>query len=276
MDTIKIKKDGLPYRVYWYYDDEKDVGNYREKPIESLISYLMYPLEVEEGVTFEQFFNLIMKERNLMSIVFASHLGNFSLDNWVDEWKKDSVQDEYEYQKMEKLCVQWAVQRWRDHNINGEEFLFDDNIEEYVDFHGYGDCYSEFYHKDDNGEWQGKWFKSGIAIEFTPIYKLKNYPFEVDTSWQLFDFGADDKDNFILKSTKKMSVYDVIGSVLNEISFAGNPENRDKEVEQLNKCVDDLDKLIEDKGIDNALKDGDLISADDVIYMLKDKINKKK
>lgn len=263
---IVVKKDGKAYHKFWYYDEEKDFGEYKEKEIVSLIDFLSQKIKVEEGVTFEQFFDLIMNESEIMSKVFVSQLGHYHLSLWKEEWEKPAERKEYEHQIMDRLQVGWSVERWRSHKIHDKQFDFKDHIEEYIDFSGHGSWYDEYAHNLGNEKWAGEWVDGGISISFTPLYQLKKYPFEINTKWTLWDWGIkpDVKDKVIVESKKEMTVYDVIGAILFELTFYGNPDQRDETIKEIDKSANEMKKVIDEKGVEGAVKDGDIISYKDV------------
>jgi hypothetical protein len=244
---ILVKKDG------WYYRDWED-GEQLERKIDSFIPFLNEQIEVEDDITFEDFFSQIMNESDLVSVIFASQLGHYDLGNWRKEWAKPFVNEPDGHTRTKYLEVAWAAEWW-DHDLDRE-------IEEWVAFGGKGEILM-----DDTDKWEDD---MGISFSFTPINELKGYPFKINTEYKLFDWAAYRKNKnarkrdkwFAVDGVKRMRVYEVIGGILDDISFYGDPDNRDEKGEELKERCDETDKLLEEKGLDKALEDGDLYKWD--------------
>jgi len=78
MKTILFKKNGDLSLLDRFTQEVKKVDN--------LINYLDCPVEVEEGVTFGNFFSHIIKEKEILNKVFKETMGNSSIDNFLEEW----------------------------------------------------------------------------------------------------------------------------------------------------------------------------------------------
>ena len=63
---------------------------------------------------------------------------------------------------------------------------------------------------------------------------------------------------------KKMTIYDVIGAILDDISFYGEPEHREEAQEELKRRAKEVEDVIEEKGLAGAIKGGDLLEWDDI------------
>lgn len=248
---VLVKKDGL-YMRDW------DDGEQLERKVDSFIPHLNEELRVEDDVTFEDFFNHVMNEHEMVTIVFASQLGHFDLGNWVDEWAKPYVNKPDGHTRTKCLQVDWATELW-DESIRDDKVR---EVEEWIGFGGRGETLME-----DTGEWEDD---MGISFSFTPINELKNYPFKINTEYKMLDWvkykenkDSENRDDwYCVIGHKKMSVYQVIGGILDDISFYGDPDNRDEKSEELQERCDEHEKLIEEKGIDGALADGDIVKWD--------------
>ena len=237
---ILVKRDGL-YRRSWY-------GGQHEERIDSFFPFLNEPLQVENDITFEDFFNHVMNEHELVNVIFASQLGGFDLGEWREEWKKPFVDKPDEHTRTKYLGVEWVAE-WNNYGSKRE-------IEEYVGFGGHG----ETLHED-------KWVDGmNISFSFTPINGMKGYLFKIDTEYKMFDSAIKkvkkEEDWFVVVGVKGMTVYDVIGGILNDISFYGEPDSRDKQCDELDKRCKETKDVIDKKGLDGAIKDGDLFEWD--------------
>lgn len=222
---ITLKKDGI-YRFKHYEEkvDEDDniLGHScNELKVHSFLPYLNEMMEVDEDVTFGDFFFHIMKQKGKYSSIFASHLGNFKLNAWEDEWHRIPENsfdgDDYE---MTAVGLCWHGESW---NYEGE-----DEITITPEFHGMG------IDKKSRKE-------MGFAIEFTPINKLKQYPFKLDTRLNVYSLQKGSE--LLLSGKKSFTVYEVVSTVLFEISFSGAPEQRDAHISEI---IGQVEEQVED------------------------------
>lgn len=236
MDRIIVKKDGLYGKTHIGYDQ------YEEIKVHSFLPYLNSGIEIEDDVTFEDFFNHIMRQHGKYSQVFASHLGHFKLIEWQDEWNRIAVMDDHGTSyTMTHLHVQW------DANSFLHEGETKPNIDIHCDFSGVG---------IDNGK------EIGIAVEFTPLNELKPYPLKLNKDFNLYDrFGP----KLHVAGICEFTVYDVISCILYEISFAGPPESRDTRIAEINRRAEEVEKGI-----------AKLIPAEEVFENLRNRIEGKK
>lgn len=230
---ITLRKDGI-YRCDHHEDSAGKIK------VHSFLPYLNEVIEVNEDVTFEDFFEHIMRQKGKYSSVFASHLGNYKLKQWEEEWNRipivDNFNDDYE---MTAVGIYWHGESW---NYEGE-----DKITICPEFHGMGiDIKSEK--------------EIGLAVEFTPINKLKSYPFKLDARLNVYSLQKDSK--ILLSGKKDFTVYEVVSTMLYEISFTGAPEQRDARMSKLKQQVEDI-------------KSGKAktIPAEEVFANLREKIN---
>lgn len=238
---ITLKKEGIYLFKHIEESIDENLSGHicNEKKVHSFLPYLNEVMDVEDDVTFEDFFEHIMRQKGKYSSVFTSHLGSYNLVQWEEEWNRISENsydgDDYEMQSV-GLC--WHGEYW---NSNGE-----DEITITSEFHGTG------IDKKTKKE-------MGMAVEFTPINELKSYPFKLDTQLNVYSLQKDSK--LLLSGKKDFTVYDVVSTVLYEISFAGSPEQRDA-------------RMVKFKQISEDIKSGKAktISAGEVFDKLRDKI----
>lgn len=207
---IVVKKDGL-FRYYW------DSGQ-QIKKIDSMLMWLHYPLYLDDNITFEDFFNHVMNDVELASIIFYSHLGGYSLSDWVGEWNKPDPGDEkYTNQQIDHIEIYWVAEYW----ITKKDKQMDEN----VGLHGVGRSKDKDCHGDN------EWHNTNFSFSFTPINEFKHYLFKLNTDWKLLDQNctiplsySQNKDQLLM--SKNMTVYDVVGCILDDLSFYGDPSER--------------------------------------------------
>jgi len=183
--------------------------NYKEEEVDSLQPFLNEAVELSDDFTLGDLFYFIEKEAGFFNLVFASQLGHFPLDVFLKEYKKPipkkEEDEEIDYLKVSSCAELWG---WGDIDI-------------YSDFSGVNES-------------EG----ISLAVEFTPLNKLKQYPLRLNETFKIF---GDDQEQ-ILEGKKYFTVYEIIGCILNEISFCGAPEQRDK---FFNKILDDTEEMRE-------------------------------
>jgi hypothetical protein len=146
---ISLKNDG---RIIW----SQDYG-VEKHAVPSFLPFMMEPFEIEEGTTFEIFFNHIMKEKEKYSEFFASQLGHYNLDVFADEWQKPF--DKGRGKELLHLEVYWGI-----------DYL-DGELQEMPSFHGIGES-------DEHG-------CGAYAIEFMPLNELRALPLKLNTNYKI-------------------------------------------------------------------------------------------
>lgn len=202
---------------------------------ESLIPYLCEEMELEKGVTFEDFFNIILKYHEEYSKVFVSHLSGVSLSEFMSEWAK--LPDKEDSDNMKRIVISWE-----DMYEFGKDIIKDGlEIPWLPDFFGEGV--------------NGKGEDVSYSIEFTPLNKLKKYPFELITNSKLYDIETNKE---LLFMNRTFTVYEVLSAVFYEITFTGTPAMRDKKIKSLGKTtksmMDELGNPTKYKTLDEILK----------------------
>ncbi len=207
---ITLKKDGI------YRSEHQDSA--QQIKVYSFLPYLNEVIEIEDDVIFKDFFDHIMRQKGKYSSIFTSHLGHYKLNKWEEEWNRISENsfdgDDY---KMTAVGICWHGESW---NYEGE-----DEITISPEFHGTG------IDKESGKE-------MGLSVEFTPINELKQYPFKLDTQLNVYSLQKDSK--ILLSGKKYFTVYEVISTVLFEISFSGSPEQRNDKINDIKQISEDI------------------------------------
>jgi hypothetical protein len=223
---LTVKKSGLY------------VSEYRKRPVKvhSYIPFLSHTIKFEDNITFEDFFKYIIKDTKSYSMVFSSHLGHFDLKDWEEEWRTP-IDLDYIYVKWIAEYTDWS-KRVGKHEFGGIKYEITDThkeIEIHVDFSGWGKMKKSEYGNDTSDEL----VEVSFAIEMTPINQLKALPFKLNEDFQLYEL-TDSK--ILVNGIKEFTVYDVIGSVLYEISFAGPPEEREVELSKIKESLKQVEQ----------------------------------
>lgn len=204
MRTITLKNHKL-------FIDVKEI----ETEVFSLIPYLTNICEIKENFTFGDLFSFIEAEAELIEKIFGGSMGNFPLDEFIDEIKKETIKEKHPLEALEVYkCVEI-------HEYKREVDLNDCNH-----FHGLG--------KDENEVMQ-QW-----AIEGTSLHQLKNVPLKLRkkgylTNWRVKPVKIEEFDTYY-------SLFDVINSILYEITFYGSPTNREKVMKEDIENIKELEE----------------------------------
>ncbi len=177
-------------------------------------------MELEDGITFGQFFNIILKHHKEYSEFFSMFLGGISLSEYITEFNSLSNSDETdEIDKIDYICVHWYTKHILPHEINDPI-----NIEKMPSFSGfkYG---------------QNTFNETGYSLEFTPINKLKKYPLKLITNHIIADMNSS-KTLFTLE--RKLLTFDVLISIFNEITIMGPPMERNQILNKLKNKSDNF------------------------------------
>lgn len=217
------------------YNPECD--EYVKKEVPYLHPYLEDSVELSDDFTLGDLFRILENELAFMEAIFGSALGHFPLQSYIDDMKK-FVEDEGD--KLEYLRIQRFAERWEH---SGE-------IDIVIDFSGIS------FVEDVN-----------YAIEFSPLYTLRDLPIRLSNEFTISEMKCPSKivgffirlrnrihkpqvgwiNEFTyvyVKGTTCFSVYELISTVLGELSFVGTPEMRDEKIVDI---VEDIAAYREDQ-----------------------------
>ena len=245
---IVIRKFGKIYRK----ESDKIV-----EVVSDLIPYLNDTIEFGDGLIFEDFMFHILSYSDKYSEVFSSQLGHYNLKDWIsdflNEQKDDSGTEIIEYLEVAHSDIEIdAYGTQNSYKIT--------EIDVYNSFHGIGE-----WEEKETGKVMG-----GVAIEFTSLYTLRKLPLKLNKKVRITDIQTYDE---ICVMEKLFTVYDVISAILFEISWSGNPVQRDAQCkiildrsEEIQKEIDNgtlrtkpMDELFDElrKKFDDMHKDDD-------------------
>ena len=256
---IYLTKTGIFFENHYAKQSEKYV--YRE--VDGVVSFLTEQIEIQEGFTLGDFFELVEKEKFLIETVFGCHLGHFPLQPYLDDIKKVCPLDDrsdLDYLECYLAAEQFDYKLFYEENKDKECGIFgapskpdEDSKNEIsigVGFHGWG-TYEPIDGEVFNEEKPPT--HCGYAIEFTPLYKMKHLPIKLDKEFTMKDkneMGSDSKN--IVEGEMDFTVFEVFGEILSEISFSGSPKDRDEEWKGIQEDVDDMKGEQNDKQNDNS------------------------
>ena len=168
-----------------------------------VLSYLNKTICIEDGATLKQLLNIVYSNTDIFTLL----LDIPNLDEFLEEafFSENNFDCEVEY-----LELEWVASV---ENSYGEKIL-----ETYINFSGV----------DENEE--------KIALEFTPPNLYSNMIFKINDVFRIYD----DSMNEIFSVMRPMTLLEVIGAVLREVTFFGSIENRKNNLEHLKKISEDF------------------------------------
>jgi len=182
-------------------------------------------IEIDKDVTFGRFMNILRAASELYQVFFNTELGGFPLEAYLDDMdapvEKD-VEPENTSCIIRYVRVYWDCDIWEHKGVN--DFSLN------TGFDGFGDI-----DDSDFGKYQG-----AIAIEFTPLCRLKDFPLRLDTKFNIMIHVSNQRVFRIQETQNDFLARDVVAAVLNEISFCGMPDDRDIKIEDLKETVQDV------------------------------------
>jgi hypothetical protein len=172
---------------------------------DEVIQYLSENVELGESVTFERIFNIIYDNVGDLNKIFYSCLGGFSIAPFMNELEEIPTNSP----EVDKLEIHWFGDKQ------------EDNVSIVSGLHGVG--------VDD-----GKVCYYGV--EFTSLNNLKYLKLKLNTELSLINY--DDPDNYKFDiGNRHFTLYDLFYGILYEISWNGDPSNRDLRLEELDISI---------------------------------------
>jgi len=246
-------------------------SEYRDQTIEvvdSLLPYLDERVEFHEDLTLGDLFKFIERDKEVFAGVFLCQLGRHDLNLYIDEIDKETIETSKENTIINYLELSWVT----NHDIMDGETFFDT----YIDFSGVGQFRDKIAHGDN------KWRETSVAVEFTPLNELKQYPLKLNEKIKIFKPYDHDrakqlrreekqarkeknkkaleeiseeymnmfesKKNIILKAYQQFTVYEAIGEILSEVSFCGTPNDRTLKLSELDQIHEEIKDTLKEKG----------------------------
>ena len=205
---LKILKDKI---LYFPYDGSKRFRNLT-KIRGGIFKKMNDDVEIADGVTFGSFFNLLIKEKKLIDLVFGASLCSVPFVSLIQDFKKkhDLLDDGIQY-----LEIFWYAE-------NNEDEL---------------SAYPCIHLIEINKENE----KTSFGLDFLPLSELKEYPLKLNKDFEIFAYDKPLVSNsIILKTTKKYTFYEIVHAILYELTFYGTPEMRDNTGKSLSEQTNNI------------------------------------
>lgn len=211
MNKLLLKKSGKLYKIDLLSNKKVEVSTFKE--------CLGCVMEIEEGTKFKTFFNMLLKEKEFCNTVFYEDLHGHKLEIYEAQWKKPA-------KKTANLDFIDFLEVGKFFDVNHTED--GDFFEIFPVFSGVKSTPIEEY--DDDGEMIDSYDEiKFFSINLLSVNLLKNYDIYLNNHLEIYNKETADADiqlsSFLVGYTM-ISVYDVIKSVLFEISCYGTPEEK--------------------------------------------------
>jgi len=216
-------------REQWVYDDEIEEGAYQYDKVEDLAVHLGSTIKFEGKITFERIFDLILENTDLYNLVFHSQMGGYAIEAFIEDYnsKPTAIDDDLEFLEI---------------YASGDSITYYDDTKDLsfgVDFHGWGKW------SEETGMNNGP-----ISIGFSSLADYRKLELKLKENAM---FGVTPKkvttadDCLKYEGGYSYSWYDIVSSILYEISWYGTPKSRDANLKDLKERVDEVNEAIESK-----------------------------
>lgn len=215
-----FKFDGL-YRLDWYYDDEKEEGKQTETLVTDFVDIMNlfeYKCEIDNNVTLIQILNAIKDAKIILNPIF-----HFNYDAHMSSYFGFKGEKEIDPDQYLEIYLNVGTETYKETGTELNHYhgmhLIDPNSEEGIPF----------------------------SISFSPLYEIGDIPVRINSSPELYYTTWKDKGKIEQGKSHKIDVvhftlHDILYSIIWELGFVGDPEDKSSAIEDLNEQV----KSIED------------------------------
>lgn len=209
---IRIEKDKILYT---------DLSNEQHEIYPAEIpAHLGDVVELGELVTFARVFDLIVDNKELFNTIFATELGNYKIEQYLEEYNQAAAftHDHYD------LEVHPVCQVHDDPDYPAFEY--------YLSFHGVG-----ILEGDTKAE-----EPYPIGLSFTSLHELKHKYIRINTAVQIYTYSEESSIGQSAVYEGEIKLFDFFGAILNEISFFGDPDDRDEISDEITESAGAMDR----------------------------------
>jgi hypothetical protein len=142
--------------------------------------------------------------------------------------------------KFELMPIHHVEFRWQASSLHYEDCRTDGCFTLYLEARGVG--------SPDPAEFQGDPEADvGYALEFIPLPSLANYPVRICDLVECEKYGLNMKPSKSILGHMPIRLIDMLGALVEEASFHGGPEQREKRLEDLKCRMDEVDDVASGK-----------------------------
>lgn len=150
-----------------------------------------------------------------------------SSKDFTDEYDLDYLEVYWwgtEELKVRPKGIKECGSMWCFHGIGKLGYIPDDILQ-----------YSELTEKEK------KEYRQPMAIEFSSMYKLADYPIKIRQTMNITNYNKDPQDaDTIIDFQPSITLIELLYAIFYELSFCGSPEQRDKKIVCLNQLASDV------------------------------------
>jgi len=205
---ITITRDNIYRSPISLKQTEAKSKSVEEVNVADVICFLGEEVEFGEDIIFKNLFDVIIFHKDFFNILYANELKGTLIEDFIDEYESDLriINNNVDY----KLRFSWIADTY-DHGTSVE--LFD-----YVSF----DAFGKLNKKEDKQDY-------GISVALSSLCEIKHDAVFIDNTYEIKDYSTmeNEIDSIFKANVKPITLYDVFGSILVEISKFGTPEDRE-------------------------------------------------
>jgi len=195
---------------------QTSISNNKNENIQDNEIVLFLTEEVEfENITFARLFDLILINADLLDIVYYKTLGGFKIEDFKEDFYSDPIINELD--DVDELQFSWLPDISYEKNDNDTlpilSMIIDLSAKNFNDL------------------------EVSYSLTFSSLADFKNKPIFINTNFVLHN----KEDMPLIEVRRNMTLYDIIKSILTEITYYGNPASRNIFKEEFIRITQDLD-----------------------------------
>ena len=175
----------------------------------NLHKYFNDRLIIEDGVLFKDIFDVIIHNKKFYDDIFYSYLGGHSIEDFFYDYLTETKNEK----NLDSVEFSWIADVYEIDGVN--------EISQYIHFGGM------------NGD-------EHYSLSFTPLFDMKNLKVVLDNEFEIQNLSKTDEKP--IKYIKEFTLFDIISTLLYEISFYGTPERRNDIMDDLSNTIKEIDK----------------------------------
>lgn len=197
---IRIEKDSI-----FYIDIDPSNEAHEIYPAE-IPAHLGDVVELGEFVTFSRIFDLIVDNKALFNTIFAKDLGHNTIEQYLEEYNQPVVHTSNSYDlEVYIVCQAHNYQDYRD-------------FEYFVSLHGMGILEGDTEAKEPYP----------ISLSFTSLNEMKNKYIRLNNTVQIYTYSEEGSIEHSALYEGEIKLFDFFAAILEEISFYGDPSDRNE------------------------------------------------
>jgi hypothetical protein len=224
---VYIKKDGIYYRQFNKETKEESFSN-----IESHMAYYLQDIvSIDEDVTVEDLMNVLMQYEEQVDVLFMGHTRGFKLKPFFDNMNEEAPEG-VGITDLDFIEFHWETDYTvYDKEVDGEDA--GSNFHCGVGFSGIDDSVKE------NTTEKSRYY----SMSLSPLNRWKELPMKINNEFIIEQFEKNSETGVyerkvIMDSERDMTLYELIGGFLHEISWHGYPEDKEEVVSSLNESIE--------------------------------------